>query len=237
MPTDLLPAIELSTGHNPLGTVIWLHGLGADGNDFVPVVRELALPEDKPLRFIFPHAPVRPVSLNNGYAMRAWFDMGMGEANVILVPGQSSRPGMWSSEPHIRESQRAVEALIEREVSRGIATEKIVLAGFSQAGHRFAHRPALPKKLAGVMALSTYLALAESLAAEKQAANATIPILMAHGRQDDVIPLQAALASRERLQSLDTGRMARVPHAPFSVSGGSRGDRGMARAKCLPRNF
>jgi phospholipase/carboxylesterase len=112
MATDLLSAIELSTGHQPLGTVIWLHGLGADGNDFVPIVRELALPEGKPLRFIFPHAPVRPVSINNGYAMRAWFDMGMGEANVILVPGQSSRPGVWSSEPHIRESQRAVEALI-----------------------------------------------------------------------------------------------------------------------------
>lgn len=205
MTTDLLPAIELSTGHHPVGTVIWLHGLGADGNDFVPIVRELALPEDKPLRFIFPHAPIRAVSINNGYAMRAWFDMGMGE-NAILVPGKSNRPGVWSSEPHIRESERAVEALIEREVSRGIATEKIVLAGFSQGGVIALHTALrYPKKLAGVMALSTYLALDELLAAEKQAANALIPIFMAHGRQDDVIPLQAALSSRERLQSLGYG--------------------------------
>lgn len=203
MPTPLLPAIELATGHHPVGTVIWLHGLGADGNDFVPIVRELALPEDKPLRFIFPHAPIRPVSINNGYAMRAWFDMGMGSANPILVPGQSSRPGVWSSEAHIRESQRAVEALIEREVSRGIATEKIVLAGFSQGGVIALHTALrYPKRLAGVMALSTYLALDELLTAEKQAANAAIAIFMAHGGQDDVIPLQAALASRERLQSL-----------------------------------
>src|ERR1700674_482880 len=202
MTTDLLPAIELSTGPRPLGTVIWLHGLGADGNDFAPIVRELALPEDKPLRFIFPHAPIRPVSINSGYAMRAWFDMG--SASAILVPGQSSRPGVWSSEPHIRESQRAVEALIEREGLRGIATEKIVLAGFSQGGVIALHTALrYPKKLAGVMALSTYLAQGESLALEKQAANATIPIFMAHGRQDDVIPLQAALSSREHLQSLE----------------------------------
>lgn len=203
MPTPLLPAIELTTGHDPHGTVIWMHGLGADGSDFVPVVKELGLPEEKPLRFIFPHAPMRPVAINNGFVTRAWFDMGMGSSSGLVVPGRAARPSVWSSEAHIRESQMAIETLIEREVARGISTEKIVLAGFSQGGVIALHTALrCRRKLAGVMALSTYLALAESLPAERQEVNAAISIFMAHGRQDDIIPLQAATSSRDRLTSL-----------------------------------
>jgi phospholipase/carboxylesterase len=220
MPTQLLPAIELSTGHQPQGTVIWLHGLGADGSDFVPIVKELRLGEDRPLRFIFPHAPTRPVSINSGYVMRAWYDMGIGGANAMAIPGVGTGPSMWSSEAHIRESQRAVDALIEREVSRGIDTEKIVLAGFSQGGV-IALQTALryPQRLAGVMALSTYLALADSLPAEKQAANAAIPIFMAHGLQDEVIPLAAATSSRDRLLSLGYAIEWHEYAMPHSVCG------------------
>jgi phospholipase/carboxylesterase len=220
MPTQLLPAIELSTGHHPRGTVIWLHGLGADGSDFVPIVKELKLGEERPLRFIFPHAPTRPVSINSGYVMRAWYDMGIGGPNAMVIPGVGTGPSMWSSEAHIRESQRAVEALIEREVARGIGTDKIVLAGFSQGGV-IALQTALryPQRLAGVMALSTYLALADSLPAEKQAANAAIPIFMAHGLQDEVIPLAAATSSRDRLLSLGYAIEWHEYAMPHSVCG------------------
>jgi phospholipase/carboxylesterase len=185
----LLPAIELTTGHAPIGSVIWLHGLGADGNDFVPVVKELGLPESLPLRFIFPHAPMRPITINNGYVMRGWYD--------ILDLGTLERR---VDEQGIRESQAAVEALIAREIERGIRADKIVLAGFSQGGV-IALQTGLrhQARLAGIMALSTYLALEGSLAQEASSANKDIPIFMAHGTHDDIIPIKLAHASRDAL--------------------------------------
>ena len=185
---ELLPHIELVTGPEPAGTVIWMHGLGADGWDFVPIVREIPLPEDLPLRFIFPHAPVRPVTINNGMEMRAWYDIAMND--IARLPDEKS----------IRESQAMVEELVARETERGVDPDRIVLAGFSQGGV-IAMQTGLRARapLAGIIALSTYLALEESLDAEATPANRTVPILMAHGTQDQVIPLQLAERSRDAL--------------------------------------
>ena len=184
-----LEHIELATGAEPQGTVIWMHGLGADGWDFVPIVRELPLPEDMQLRFIFPHAPVRPVTINNGHEMRAWYDIKM--QDISRVPDEAG----------IRESQAHVEALIAREAKRGVAAEKIVLAGFSQGG-AITLQVGLRHgaRLAGLVALSTYLPLEESLDKEASAANKRTPIFMAHGTQDPVIPVQLADASRRALE-------------------------------------
>jgi phospholipase/carboxylesterase len=185
----LLQAIELNTGHNPLGTVIWMHGLGADGNDFVPVVKELDLPETLPLRFIFPHAPMRPVTINGGHVMRAWYDITEISSTERTV-----------DEAGIRDSQLAIEAFIEREISRGIAANRIVLAGFSQGG-AIALQTGLrhSQALAGILALSTYLPLASTLEAEAGSANRSIPIFMAHGEQDTVIPISIAENSVKEL--------------------------------------
>jgi phospholipase/carboxylesterase len=178
---DLLEGIELETGKNPAASVIWLHGLGADGNDFVPIVNELDLSGAPAIRFVFPHAPVRPVTINNGMRMRAWYDVLFGD-----LEGTSKRV----DERGVRESQAQVEALIEREAGRGIATEKIVLAGFSQGGAVTLQTGLrYPRKLAGMMALSTYLPLPESLAQEGSPANKQTPVFMAHGLFDGVIPL------------------------------------------------
>ena len=187
---DLLPHIELVTGADPQGTVVWLHGLGADGWDFVPIVRELPLPESLALRFIFPHAPVRPVTINNGHEMRAWYDIGQGD--IARVPDEAG----------IRDSQAAIERLIARERSRGVADEKIMLAGFSQGGAialqtGLRHR----ERLAGIVALSTYLPLEDSLEAEASGANRATPIFMGHGTQDPVIPLALAQASQRALHA------------------------------------
>jgi phospholipase/carboxylesterase len=187
--TALLQAIELNTGHDPVGTVIWMHGLGADGNDFVPVVKELGLPDNLPLRFIFPHAPTRAVTINAGHVMRAWYDI----IEISSVERKVDEAG-------IRESQRAIEALIEREISRGIAANRIVLAGFSQGG-AIALQTGLryQQGLAGILALSTYLPLAASLGADASSANRAIPIFMAHGEQDTVIPISIAESSVKEL--------------------------------------
>jgi phospholipase/carboxylesterase len=171
--TDLLEIIEVHTGKNPTTAVIWMHGLGADGNDFVPVVDELHLPASISVRFVFPHAPMIPVSVNNGYVMRAWYD--------IAFDGVERRP----DEDGIRASQAEIERLIARENARGIASNRIVLAGFSQGGAitlQTGLRHAQP--LAGLMVLSSYLPLAASVAAERSQANANVPIFMAHGRYD-----------------------------------------------------
>lgn len=187
--TELLQAIELTTGHNPVGTVIWMHGLGADGNDFVPVVKELGLPDSLPLRFIFPHAPMRPVTINAGYVMRAWYD-------IVEISSTERKV----DEAGIRESQGAINAFIAREVARGIAANCIVLAGFSQGG-AIALQTALRHEqgLAGILALSTYLPLASTLEAEASGANRAIPIFMAHGEQDTVIPISIAENSYKEL--------------------------------------
>jgi len=186
---ELLKHIELVTGEDPAGTVIWMHGLGADGWDFVPIVRELPLPEDLALRFLFPHAPVRPVTINNGMEMRAWYDIAMND--VARLPDERG----------IRESQAAVERVIARERDRGIDASRIVLAGFSQGG-AIALQVGLrhANRLGGIVALSTYLTLEGSLDAEAASANRATPIFMAHGTDDQVIPLQLAEASRATLQ-------------------------------------
>ncbi|HET9578568.1 MAG TPA: alpha/beta hydrolase-fold protein [Usitatibacter sp.] len=186
---ELLEHIELVTGAEPPATISWMHGLGADGWDFVPIVRELPLPQDLPLRFIFPHAPERPVTINNGYVMRAWYDIAMND--IARLPDERG----------IRESQLAVERLIARERDRGIDTTRIVLAGFSQGG-AIALQTGLrhPNRLGGIVALSTYLTLEDSLDAEASSANRVTPIFMAHGTEDQVIPLQLGEASRASLE-------------------------------------
>jgi len=180
-----MDAIQIETGPDPQAAVIWLHGLGADGHDFEPIVPELEL--EQPVRFVFPHAPIRPVTINQGMRMRAWYDI------LQLGGGPEDEAGL-------RASQKLTEELIR---AQGLPASRVVLAGFSQGGAivlltglRY------PERLAGVMALSTYLPLAGTLAAERSAANRETPLFMAHGRYDDLIPMQRAQASREYLQKL-----------------------------------
>jgi phospholipase/carboxylesterase len=189
--SELLQSIEIETAPNPTAAVIWLHGLGADGNDFAPIVPELKLGGAPAIRFVFPHAPMMPVTINNGHVMRAWYDVSFGD-----LEGKTRR----ADEQGVRASQARIEQLIERENARGIASRHIVIAGFSQGGAialqtGLRHR----ERLAGIMALSTYLPLAEKLPAEASVANKDIPIFYAHGTHDPVIPLAMAVASRERL--------------------------------------
>ena len=186
----MIEHLELTTGINPKGTVIWMHGLGADCWDFVPIAKELGLPSELPLRFIFPQAPTRPITINGGHAMPGWYDISMAELE--------RKP----DEKGVRDSQAAIDEIIAREVSRGMASDKIILAGFSQGGAialQVGLRQTQP--LAGVLALSTYLTLNDSLGAEKSLANANIPILMAHGTQDNIVPLTLARTSSTQLQS------------------------------------
>lgn len=172
-------------------SVIWLHGLGADGHDFVPIVRELQLPQDLGVRFIFPHAPVRKVTLNNGMPMRAWYDIQSLDRKGLL------------DEAGIRQSEATVRALIAAERRAGIEAHRIVVAGFSQGG-AIAQHTALryEERLAGLLALSTYLPLAEALATEGKAMNKTLPILMCHGQHDPILPLALGEWSRDQLRSM-----------------------------------
>lgn len=186
-----LQTIEIESAPNPTAAVIWLHGLGADGNDFVPIVRELDLSGSQPIRFIFPTAPTMPVTINGGYMMRAWYD--------IFTPDLVRR----EDEPGLRASQALVEALIAKEKARGIPAERIVLAGFSQ-GCAMTLQTGLrhPEKLAGLMCLSGYLPLAAMIEAERHAANHATPIFTAHGRQDPVVVIARAEQSRDALKTL-----------------------------------
>jgi len=206
---QLLDAIEIETGKNPSSSVIWMHGLGADGNDFVPIVSELGLDGVPATRFLFPHAPMRPVTINNGYVMRAWYDVALGD-----LEGNSRR----ADERGVRESQNSITALIEREVKRGVEPAHIVLAGFSQGG-AIALQTGLryPRKLAGVMALSTYLPLAESLPREAASANRNTPIFMAHGTYDPVVPLVMGAGSMTLLTGLGYAVEWRQYPMPHSV--------------------
>ena len=182
------PPIEIETAPQPTASVIWLHGLGADGRDFVPIVPELRLPSDLAVRFVFPHAPHRPVTINRGYVMRAWYDIAETEF------------GRQEDEAGIRESEQTVRGLIQREIERGISSERIVLAGFSQGGAVVLHTGLrLPQRLAGILALSTYLPLADTLKAEAHQANADVPIFMAHGTDDPIIPLALGESSADLL--------------------------------------
>lgn len=182
--------IELETGSEPRGAVIWLHGLGADGYDFVPVVEELGLPETLHLRFVFPHAPMQPVTINQGAVMRAWYDV-TGDVRDRL-----------GDERGVRASQARVEMLIAREKERGIPASAIVLAGFSQGGAIAFHTGLRhPEQLAGILALSTYLPLAPTLATESAPAQRDVPIFMAHGTYDALIPIARAVESRDLLRT------------------------------------
>ena len=187
----LLPRVELESAPHPTAAVIWLHGLGADGHDFAGLVPELELSSCPPIRFVFPHAPSMPVTVNGGYVMPAWYD--------ILGPNLISQ----QDAAGIQASERAIVALIAHEVARGIPAEHIVLAGFSQGCAMALHTGLrLPHRLAGIMALSGYLPLVDRLAAERHPANAQTPVFMAHGTQDPVVVLARGEASRDALATL-----------------------------------
>jgi len=186
----VLETLELETGPRPTAAVIWLHGLGADGYDFEPIVPELDLPAAPAVRFVFPHAPMRPITINGGAVMRGWYD-------VMSLEGVRRE-----DDAGVRASQARVDELIARELARGVPAARLILAGFSQGGAialqtGLRHR----ERLAGIMALSTYLPLAATLAAEASAANRDVPIFMAHGRDDGLIPIERATISRETLRA------------------------------------
>lgn len=188
---DQLEAIEIETTTSPGASVIWMHGLGADGHDFVDIVPELALPARPGVRFVFPHAPMRPVTINDGYVMRAWYDI-RDDDGVRREDAAG-----------VRASQKSIEALIQREKERGVPAEAIVLAGFSQGGAMALHTGLRHgERLAGIMALSCSLPLAETLATEAAPANCDVPIFMAHGTHDPTIPMARAVRARETLAGL-----------------------------------
>lgn len=185
-----LEAIEIETAPSPQTSIIILHGLGADGGDFVPVCKELALDAIGPVRYVMPSAPVMPVSINGGYEMRAWYD---------ILP--TNDPTRREDEASLRRSHLAINALIDREVQRGIAPARIVLMGFSQ-GCAMALMTGLryPQALGGIIALSGYLPLSQHTQAERHPANQATPIFMAHGEHDDVVLMSRGMAARDQLQ-------------------------------------
>ena len=190
-----LDTVEVETGRSPVGSIIWLHGLGADGHDFEPIVPELGLPPDLPLRFVFPHAPVRPVTLNGGMKMRAWYDILSLEAE-----GRADEAG-------VHDSSERLGHLIERERSRGIDDGRILIAGFSQGGAVVLHHALRsPKHFAGILALSTYLPLGGTLQSEildaAETANTDVPVFIAHGTMDPMVPLAGGRRAADTLESL-----------------------------------
>lgn len=187
----LLDCIERETGNEPEHAIIWLHGLGADGNDFVPLVPQLVVPDWPALRFVFPNAPEQAITINNGMRMRAWYDI-----KGLDIADKQDADGIMAS-------VRQIEALIARENERGIPTERIILAGFSQGG-AIALSVGLrhAQRLAGLVILSSYLPLSDRLAAERNPANAAIPIFWGHGSVDPVVPLILGERSRNTLQNL-----------------------------------
>ena len=190
MSDELLECVEREPSVPARSSIIWLHGLGADGHDFEPIVPELGLAEDLAVRFIFPHAPERAVTINGGMVMRAWYDiLGLDIRRDEDIEG-------------LRTSETQVRALVEREVSRGVSEERIVLAGFSQGG-AIALQAGVrhPRRLAGIMALSTYLTLPEQLESEANPANGDCPIFMAHGTHDPVVPYEGGQLSRQALEA------------------------------------
>jgi phospholipase/carboxylesterase len=185
-----LETVTVETGPNPTFTIIWMHGLGADGHDFEPLVPELVEDGMPVLRFVFPHAPVRPVTINNGYEMRAWYD-------IIGIDRRSAEDF-----DGIKASADAVAQLIKAEHQRGVPAERIAIAGFSQGGAMALHiGTRYPEKLAGVIALSSYLPQARELATARSPANQATPIFMAHGYQDPVVPYPLGDESRQLLQA------------------------------------
>jgi phospholipase/carboxylesterase len=189
--TMQLETIEIETAPNPDAAVIWLHGLGADGHDFEPVVPEIVRRKERAWRFVFPNAPERPVTINGGMSMRAWYDiLGLERTTAEDAAG-------------FRESDALVRELIEQQIARGIPAGRVVLAGFSQGGAVSLYTALrYPQRLAGVMALSCYLPLRNSLPEERAPANAGVPIFMAHGLSDTMLPIAMGLGSRDLLKSL-----------------------------------
>ena len=183
-----LDRIEIETRPSPSHSIIWLHGLGADGNDFVPIIEQLDLPK-LGIRFIFPHAPMIPVTINGGFVMRAWYDI----LDTSLARKDEDEPGL-------RASQERITDVLDREIARGIPASRIVLAGFSQGG-AIALQTGLryPRGLAGVMVLSGYLPLMKTLARERVAENQQTPVFMGHGTNDNVVPMSLAVTSRTQL--------------------------------------
>jgi phospholipase/carboxylesterase len=185
----MLETIEVETAAKPNAAVIWLHGLGADGHDFEPIVPDLVARGSRAWRFVFPHAPVRPVTINGGMRMRAWYDIRGLDRNAV-----EDAAGFQDSDLKVRE-------LIDKEVARGITANRIVLAGFSQGGAVSLYTATrLAAKLAGVMALSCYLPRESTFAAERQPANDTTPIFMAHGQGDGTVPMMLGMRSRDYLR-------------------------------------
>jgi phospholipase/carboxylesterase len=187
----MLETIEVETAAKPTASIIWLHGLGADGHDFEPIVPEIVRPGERAWRFVFPNAPVRPVTINGGMPMRAWYDLkGVDRKAVEDVAG-------------FRDSDTQIRQLIAREGERGVPAHRVVLAGFSQGSAVSLYMaPRFPEKLAGVVALSGYLPRESSFAAERLPANDATPIFMAHGRGDTVLPMALGVQSRDFLLGL-----------------------------------
>ena len=222
MTTDLLETVEIETAPAPRASIIWLHGLGADGHDFEPIVPELGLGKTLAVRFVFPHAPARPVTINGGMVMRAWYD--------VVAAGGDRR----EVEPGVRESARRIEALIERERARGVADSAIVLAGFSQGGAMALHTGLRhPERLAGIMALSCFLPLADTVATEGSAANRNVPIFMAHGTHDPLIPVDRGRLARDLLTGIGYRIAWHEYPMPHSVCGEEVADIAAWLAKIL----
>ncbi len=190
MSDELLATVELETGENPIASVIWLHGLGASGHDFPPIVPYLGLSPDLPTRFIFPHAPEIPVAINMGMVMPAWYDI-----NDLDLDNRADEAGVRSSEAHVK-------ALVAKEIERGIPTTSIILAGFSQGGAVAVHTALrFPEELAGLIALSTYLVCASTFDEERQAVNQKIPVFQGHGKQDPMVPFSQGQKLHNKLDS------------------------------------
>jgi phospholipase/carboxylesterase len=214
--TELLETVEVETAPAPRAAVVWLHGLGADGHDFEPIVPELGIPDSLAVRFVFPHAPMRPVTINDGWVMRAWYD--------VMPAG----PGRREDAAGVRASREAIEALVARERARGVAADRIVLAGFSQGGAMALHTGLRhADRLAGIAGLSCFLPLADSAADEASAANREVPIFLAHGAHDEVIPVERGRRSRDVLLELGyrvDWHEYRMPHAVSPDEIGDIGD-------------
>lgn len=189
MKNNLLECIEIEPKIMPRAVVIWMHGLGADGNDFVDIVPQLHLPDNSAIKFIFPHAPLRSITINNGCVMRAWYDI----KSLSALADNEDKDGIY-------DSVTKIHALIDKEKSLRVPSDKIILAGFSQGGAIALHVGLrYPEKLAGIIALSSYLPLQSTLAKEKAAANNDTPLFMAHGKDDPLIPINFARESKDLL--------------------------------------
>ncbi len=207
MPHAMLESVETTTGAKPVFSVIWLHGLGADGHDFAPIVPELVRREWPALRFVFPHAPVQPITINNGYPMRAWYDI----VSLDFSKVREDAAG-------VRRSIAEVEALVARERDRGVPVNRILLAGFSQGGAiALAAGLRRAQPFLGLVALSTYLPLAAETAAEATPKGLATPIFMAHGTQDPVVPFGAGQKSADALKALGMEASLRRYPMPHSV--------------------